>query len=476
MILAIAVLIGVLASFVDPLRLVVGLILIAALGILIVSQVNLGAAALLVLIFGSAGWNRDFSRLTLPGVPFPLYITEMLLLIAVLGAVVLIAQRKRASLSPTVAFTLLCFVGYGFFLLVSGLLAGYGMAALRDFSLFYYAVLTLLVAVYSQQERFEVQALKTLVFGALAGSMQTIGTFLIEPSTIIRYGHVGHSALALTAWGSILVLAPGIWVQRSRWKRLALVGGIGVLMGTIALSGYRTMALVALATLLGANVIARGKLDLSRVAKRMNRAVAAGLALLVLGVVAGASFGGEHGTFFADLGQRFQRLVVSSSEDNSTEFRMTAWSNAMNYISERPLQGIGLGAPAVLYDPIYCSQGPDSDSNCGSPHNTFLTYLMRSGIIGLALFLTVNAVVWVSALRSLKVASGKGVVRLWLMCLMLIGMLTYGVTSLLFESPYLAAQYWVLLGLVQTAAQRLARVGNTAPLEGPSWLDQPQEN
>lgn len=147
---------------------------------------------------------------------------------------------------------------------------------------------------------------------------------------------------------------------------------------------------------------------------------------------------------------RWQQGLSAPLAQGGFSFRITAWQVATNYIISNPVTGIGFGSPLETYPERHCDLPSGESSNCGNPHNTFLTLVIRMGIPVSLLFFGATLLTLGKGLRQLwRHTSNEERGRdLFVMILVNVIMLVYGGVSLFFESPFLAAPYWTLFAML----------------------------
>lgn len=97
---------------------------------------------------------------------------------------------------------------------------------------------------------------------------------------------------------------------------------------------------------------------------------------------------------------KLKRYSGSQDDQNGLALRITTWTTAIELIKERPLLGYGLkGTNDALLEKYI-----EKKFNMGIPerynsHNQFLEITLKSGLIGLLIFLTMMGVLFFSALR-----------------------------------------------------------------------------
>jgi O-antigen ligase len=129
---------------------------------------------------------------------------------------------------------------------------------------------------------------------------------------------------------------------------------------------------------------------------------AAAVLLLALGrrgliTVAGLVVVGGAGLAVALRSARFARILDFSEGTNF--FRLRVWQSAVEMILDRPLTGIGLDQFLYFYRGRYMLPDAWQEPNLSHPHNFLLDFWLRLGILGLLVFLWIQAVFWRQAVR-----------------------------------------------------------------------------
>ena len=110
------------------------------------------------------------------------------------------------------------------------------------------------------------------------------------------------------------------------------------------------------------------------------------VSLLTLAVLGGLLF-----AFRDDVAERLQGIAVREGTTGATAeaiSRPSIWFSYLDTVRERPLVGLGV-ATATFHGPIHWSRSPTGVMIAGQlpTENSYLTTLIETGFIGLALLL-----------------------------------------------------------------------------------------
>lgn len=405
--------------------------------------------ALGVLCGGYMLFGKSFAYL---GVP-PLFVGEILLL---LGIAALIASGCLTAVFATVpALCAVALMGWVLFRTVQG--AGtYGVNAFRDGAVAIYALYALIAAglllerparltqvlAYLRVQsrilvplallayiaaRFVGTAMPSLPgqeFGILAVRSGELSTHLCAALVLVLLGlcRVGPVWILLTLAGAILM------ASQSRGGMLALAVPI---LFAIAVTGQikRLAAIILILSLtLGIAALADVSIDIPRNERPISaRAVVENLA----------------------------SVVVPSQADNldgTKQWRLNWWNAIIGYTLHGPYfwTGKGFGPNLAEVDGFVVGLewgGPV----LRSPHSVHMTYLARSGVPGLALWLLTIGTWSASMLRSAHLASRRGDTGWSRVFILLVCYLASIVIDASFdvalEGPMLGIPFWVLFGV-----------------------------
>ena len=257
----------------------------------------------LAFVAAVSGFGREFAHLHVTVAGLPLFSGEITLaLLAALGAVHLWKVRGDGLRVDGAVIAIVAFLVVGCAYAAVGLGRGFGVAALRDFAIVYYAALFILTLVFFRCGGTPAAVVLALVAGVTAGAAWTLARFVAAPS--LSWGHGATGQQAIVAWvallgAALLSLRPGAR-SASAWRTVAIVCCAAV----VFLSAYRTMLLVMVGVSVAAVVLLR---RVSRATLKRALAPAAigallwGVAVLVVATVAPPVAGPrkDHGSMAA---------------------------------------------------------------------------------------------------------------------------------------------------------------------------------
>ena len=437
-------------------------------------------------LVGIAAFSREFAHLHLTVHGIPLFMGELVLLtLTILATASHLARRRLPFRLDFAAWALLTLLTAGAVLAVRGLLMGFGLAVLRDFALVYYGWFFFLTLAYLRQGGTCVRILGALLAGAVVGSVAETSRFLASPS--LTWGHATAGFNGLFAWAAVVVALALATTSTGFIRRAAAAAAVAVCTFAIYLTAYRTLIFVAAVAVTVVSIWSG--FQTGRSARRFAWSLWGWMALMaVLILVPRIAIPSPHrivpvngpltlrdalgsishrwtGQRFGGLPMLLRRDVESAPDPKkrgvgsvpdpqdwkgSASFRLAAWKNALVRIEASPWFGIGYGPPAILYPASGCDTAPSPTSNCGSAHNTYLTLAVRMGIPSAVLLCALLG--WLlsrSVLSARKSARDPGRdLSSFVAFAALLSCAVFGLTGLLFESPYLGSVVWVLAGVI----------------------------
>jgi O-antigen ligase len=273
------------------------------------------------------------------------------------------------------------------------------------------------------------------------------------PLVPLSFGPVGTDVATIFAVLGLVTLVVGACSDGGRVPYLALSGPM---LATPLVAGQRAallglvvsvLAVLAVAPLAWRHVRATGT--------EVTLAAVAVATVFLLPVVGTAALGGPTGS--VPLAATLEETFQSRGKQLSGQDRMNQWDQARALVAERPWLGWGLGKQYDYYSPGYF-QFFRTDLT----HNVLGDLMLRTGLVGVALFL---AAIWASladALLAWRRSLDSRVAALGLACFgALTGMVAKGMVESLFEKYRLAIVIGVLVGM----AASLAYAWRGAPTE-----------
>lgn len=404
---------------------------------------------------------REFSHLALVTRPLPLYPLDAALAIVLLGAAIAwrdpATRDDRRSLNR-LALPAALWLAWGLVCAARGAAAGEPLRSLRDLAMNGYP-LAAVAGAWLAAKGVGPAFLAGCGLLALKGFTQAAAGRDIFPELpgyaplIGRYLHGAEAAFACI--GSV-----GLLAGDARRLPVFRIAAAGVLLAVAVLAQQRSVFLAWAAALAVAGALhPRPLAMLARAACAGLVAVAAGAAATSWLTVHAPARPAPFGLFAA----KFSRLAAAPRVDTTVEFRRQAWSEALRRWHAAPLTGEGYGRPfGFAYAAATTS---DPAMHAGSlalarhadirPHNTYLTILYKSGLVGLALFTWLivrsGAAAWsgqrVAPAGSRRLGAAGGVILL----------AAFGAVNLMLESPSLAVPFWGMIGMLIARPRRPAR-------------------
>jgi O-antigen ligase len=262
-------------------------------------------------------------------------------------------------------------------------------------------------------------------------------------------GNVGADAASIFVALGMLALALGAFRAQ---QRLRLFAAAGPLLVVPALAGQRAAILglgVSLLVLMVGMILAGRRLQATATEFALLALLAVGLATLppVARLALGAP--SAHLPFAAAVEETF----TSQAKKQSAESRLNQWRKARELIEERPVTGWGLGKTYTHYDP-----GHREFFETDFTHNVVTDLLLRTGVIGVILFLVAIALALVDGWGAWRRQSDDLAAALALASVAIVaGLLARGMVESLFEKFRLATLLGIALGIIGSVAVAPAR-------------------
>lgn len=424
--------------------------------------------ALLLLLGGYMFFGRPFAYIHVPGIP--VYIGEIVLGIGLYQALGTLSGTRWLLVRSPILRT------FGLLLALTLVrlavdLPVYGLDAVRDSALLYYALNAMLVATIIRRDRTVIDfwfswydrvlpfylcyaPLSVVLQRSFAGSAPVVpdsATSILD----VKAGDVATFCALAIAYLWLRPAPQGSFLARHS-TALTTVGFVGILVaGTQNRGGLLTATLVlGIALCLSArrtSIVFKGALALAAVlvlALALDLRVSLGSARRELSV--------------AQLGDNLASVMnpgapEAQDEDalaGTVQWRTDFWADILeeNAFGERAITGVGFGVNlAERYD-LAARSGEQALRNA---HNSHLSVLARLGLPGIALWLlawAALAVEWTKAYRRLGASANHAWLLLWVGAA-LPGLLFNAIFDPTLEGPQIAFWLWALVGIASQAVR-----------------------
>lgn len=417
----------------------------------------LGFYVLAAFTFLNAAFYRDFAHLHLALGQTRVYITELvlciLLVLAVLGSGR--GSQRHLTLGPA-SVPVFSYLIWGGVCLVRG--HGDGMRSLRDAAVNYYALFYIFVWIFASDRRrlqslVAALALGTVVGVAMVFTRMATGVASITSTGTERYGNAIAVGAAMVLYYSLAKPSQTILT-----RAIAALGA-GILSFVIVVgTQHRSAALALLVS--GALWILYGQRH------RALGAVGSPRGLLVVLALALGFFVVGPGAV-AETAFRIESIFAGHAEFNAG-WRLVLWGLLLQRVPGAMLAGAGFGdnLPVFAYRGVLYGLDPFVGTGV---HNSFLFVLYKEGLIGLGLLVvSLAAVVWV-------VVSSRGLARGaeldWLAAAAVCALAfaaVFASFNVVLEGPYMGSFFWMFAGVAECAALSMRAVAPRTSPPAPS--------
>jgi O-antigen ligase len=262
-----------------------------------------------------------------------------------------------------------------------------------------------------------------------------------------QLGTFGSDLASIFVAMGTVVLAVTLVVDRRRGWGLA--AALPLLLCPIAV-GQRA-AMIGLIVSIGilAVMVPFGRRAVRTTPTEIALVIAVGACIVLLPTVAPAVTEDKAGPLpFANL---VEQAFTSRSKQLSSEDRVYQWRKARQIIAERPLFGWGLGHEYVTWDPGYYTW-----RQTNLTHNIVGDLLMRTGVVGLVLFVIPVALGLLMALRGWRGLLDPRLAAIALGAAAAVGgLLAKGLVESIFEKYRLSIVLAVMFGIIVAMEREL---------------------
>jgi len=382
-------------------------------------------SALLWFVMCTVAYSKDFAYMGVPGAP--IFVTDLVLgglSLALVGS--LVSGLKGIGTVPRLG--LICLFVSGAISAGRGFLSGQDkILVLRDFALVAYSMFVVLSFLVITSWDAVRRIFLFFALGALFSTVNALAWMVMQPG---QRRYLPYGAFVLAALLGMFVLTTHRIIRPALGWMLSGMLAVGVLLANARTIYVAFGAVLPIMFIVGPSA----KLQITRRTLRLSAAVVLTLVLLVW-----AAWQTKEG---ADLLETTATELISGTvhyeDDPNAGFRFLAWMEAGQRFEQNPLLGEGFGVPFSF----------DLTSFDVRPHNTFLTILYKTGLVGfISAMLLLIGFQWQgwTALRSFR--GQPGTLFLYLLLLAQLVASVFGCLNLLLESPFLASVYWIILGV-----------------------------
>jgi O-antigen ligase len=263
------------------------------------------------------------------------------------------------------------------------------------------------------------------------------------------FGAVGPDAATIFSSLAIILFAYAMTKSSGRASAIALaipLAAAGVL------SNQRAAILGIAAAVATLAVLAALRQDRIRLTGA-HVVLAAGVvaAALVVPTFSTAALGSPRPTIpFAGA---YEKTFGGAGNERTAEDRYNQWSNARRLIEQQPVFGWGLGKVYIYYD-----EGRRAFKTTPLTHNIGLDLLVRTGIVGLVLFIGALGLSLAGGVRAWREHTDDRIAALSAACVaVVVGLVAKGMVESIFEKYRLAVFLGLSLGVLLSAAASLER-------------------
>ncbi len=259
-----------------------------------------------------------------------------------------------------------------------------------------------------------------------------------------RFGQLGADAAGIFVSLGVIALALALVRETGR---LRLLAAAGPLLLTPAVASQRAAILtliVSLATFVLVAFATRRPLRATPTEFALLGAIV--VSLVLLPAVGGLALGSSDARL--PFEQKVQETFTSRGKQQSAQSRLNQLKKARELIEERPVTGWGLGKTYMHYDAGYFQFFETNYT-----HNMGTDLLMRTGAIGLILFVLAILLSFLEGLRAWRRQADDLAAVMGLASAAIIsGLLARGMVESLFEKYRLATLLGIVLGIVGSVA------------------------
>ena len=389
------------------------------------SQIPSHEGLLLWFVLCTVTYIKGFAYVKLPG--GPIFVTD-LVLGWLLYRIFVWPRWRWISARSWIVKLLYAFLAAGTVAAVRGILSGHSiLLVFRDSAIVGYAFFFLVGAYVIRNWEGITRLFLFVALGAGLSTLHALSWFLAQPG---QRRYIGFGVYVLAALVGTLLLVINRRIPSGWGWALAALFFCGLLLANARTLFVSLGGLALLIFCVGAST--QRKIAFARL-KLAASLAAAGLVSLVLVSQTDAGI-----AFVERASSELFSGTVEYADDATAQFRFLAWAEALARLAVNPLLGEGYGVPFVF----------EMSEQDVRPHNSYLTVLYKMGLLGMVpLLMLLGYFHWQGWRSFLFHRKHKRAVLLYAVLLAHLAMCMYGGFNTLLESPYLAAVFWILMGV-----------------------------
>lgn len=362
-------------------------------------------------------------------------------------------QQRRSSTAPAAA---LLWVGFLVWLATAALLGGYAgnglsIVAFEAKAVLYLGILFLAASVplecYLAGDGLRRFLQSAAALALLLVGLDTLGvavTVDLPVVPLVNAGQLGSDAATLFASLGIVALALALYTPRRR--AALLLPAVPLLAAPLAADQRAAFVGLAFSALILIAAAVRSQRRVHVTPTEVGLIVLAVTACLLAPSLIALALGQQPSVPLRDS---LSATFTSREEALTTEARLNQLRVAVPLIRERPLLGWGLGKQYVYFEPGY-----REFQSINLTHNILSDLLLRTGLVGLLLFLVALGSSFGHAIRTWRSQVPDPIAALALgASAVVVGLVAKGMVESLFEKYRLATAMGIGLGVTLSAAR-----------------------
>jgi O-antigen ligase len=423
---------------------------------------NLSYFFILFLIVGYSLYPKDFSKLDIGFSGITIYITEIIIgAVFVLLYLKIIFNNGKLILKTPLKLEFALFYFIFLISLFTGLFLYNDFTfVLRQSALFYYSILYFLVILVLNDIdnllKLKFIFLLLFIFINIITLYLFLNFFHVNILDAIGFRYLGLAGERYFYIALLLVLEVVYltFMKRSIFSVILIISIIMLLFVTFTL-GVRGNWISVLAAVLFAWIFLGTTPGLKRELRNFNLLILSFIVIIIIiGLLVYFKKIGIDSDFFKQVKGEILSLFNIYTRDNTTPtvnttWRLITWKEMFSEIKDRPILGFGFGKKFISKETLNLGWTTGIDVGWVEAHNIFLSFLYKTGFLGLGSFLIIIVSFFRKVVRFLRVCMEENIkiIVIGLSCC-IIYILALGVFDVVLEVPYFGSILWIIMGLI----------------------------